>query len=347
MKVIVVDLRHPMDVDTVPQYNCVNTSIRKRIEKALLTTDSRDNNRTFHGVLVLKINVLSKGLEALCARFGSSASRRLASRFLPENRYHERKIPFARILERDRNGDPETSEAAAAEVASQFFCRIDIKSERIPLARGSSGSESHRRDLETLSPRGNSKIGKSDREDFSPGLGRDRPHRRHRQPQFVPELVTAATERGAAVAAVSAAAATAVLPGQDLQPVEGDAVGVAAITPRSLRDRRRRARQSLQRNDDRPGRQRGQLLQDRADARVRPDVVQGSGAEHDDDSPGRVGVRTDLQAPCEIPLRGLFAVRLQSQLGRRRAEFIHFPRGTLEILSAAGGADGWISRAIK
>lgn len=93
------------------------------------------------------------------------------------------------------------------------------------------------------------------RDRLAAGLGRHRPHRRHRQPQFVPELAAAATERGP-VAAVAGAAATAVLPRQDRQPVEGGAVvGVAAVAPRSLRDRRRRARQSLQRDDDRPGRQ--------------------------------------------------------------------------------------------
>lgn len=133
------------------------------------------------------------------------------------------------------------------------------------------------------------------RDRLAAGLGRDRPYRRHRQPQFVPEPAAASAERG------PVAAAAAVLPGQDRQSVEGDAVGVTAIPPRSLRDRRRRARQSLQRDDDRPRRQRRQLLQHRPDARVRPDVVQGSGAEHDDDSPGRVGVRTDLQVPCEAP----------------------------------------------
>jgi len=134
------------------------------------------------------------------------------------------------------------------------------------------------------------------RDRLATGLGRHRPHRRHRQPQFVPELAAAATGNDTVAAATAAAA---VLPGQDRQPVEGDVVGVATVPSRSLRDRRRRARQSLQRDDDRPGRQRGQLLQHRANARVRPDVVQGSGAEHDDDSASRVGVRTDLQAPCE------------------------------------------------
>lgn len=135
------------------------------------------------------------------------------------------------------------------------------------------------------------------RDRLAAGLGRDRPYRRHRQPQFVPEPAAAVTERGP----VAVATAAAVLPGQDRQPIEGDAVGVAAVPPRSLRDRRRRARQSFQRDDNRPRWQRRQLLQHRPDARVRPDVVQGSGAEHDDDSPGRVGVRTDLQAPCEAP----------------------------------------------
>lgn len=141
------------------------------------------------------------------------------------------------------------------------------------------------------------------RDRLAAGLGHHRPHRRHCQPQFVPEFAAGAT--GCCAVVTTAAAAAAGLPGQNRQPVEGDIVGVATVPSRPLRDRRRRARQSLQRDDDRPSRQRRQLLQHRAHARVRPDVVQGSWAEHDDDSPGRVGVRTDLQAPCEVPRKNL------------------------------------------
>lgn len=120
------------------------------------------------------------------------------------------------------------------------------------------------------------------------GLGGDRPYRRHRQPQFVPELA-------APVAAV------AVLPAQDRQLIKRDA-GVEQVAPvpsRALRrDRRRSGRHPLQRYHDRARRHRGQLLQHPRDARIRPDVVQGRGAQDHDDAPGGVGVRADLQAPC-------------------------------------------------
>jgi len=131
------------------------------------------------------------------------------------------------------------------------------------------------------------------------GLGRHRPHRRHREPQFVPELATTTAE-GDTIAATATAAAATVLPRQDRQPIERDIVGVATISPRSLRDCRCCTRQSLQCDDDHSDWKRRQLFQHRADACICPDIVQGSGTEHNDDSSSRVSVRTDFQAPCEM-----------------------------------------------
>lgn len=101
------------------------------------------------------------------------------------------------------------------------------------------------------------------------GLGRHRSYRRHRQPELVPELATAAAKRSGPVAADAAA----VLPTQDCQSIKRDHVDVRMIASRSLRDRHRRARQALQRDDNLLHRQRWQLLQRRPDARVRPDVA--------------------------------------------------------------------------
>lgn len=86
------------------------------------------------------------------------------------------------------------------------------------------------------------------------GLGRHRSHRRHRQPELVPELTTAAAKRSGPVAV--AAVAAAVLPAQDRQSIKRDHVDVGMIASRSFRDRRRRARQALQRDDNRLHRQR-------------------------------------------------------------------------------------------
>lgn len=128
-------------------------------------------------------------------------------------------------------------------------------------------------------------------------LQRRRSRRRHRQLQFVPEITTVAAEQPAVVVADAAGAAAAVLPEQDGRPIQGVGVGGAESGLRAFRERRRGARQLLERDDDRPRRQQRQLLHYRADARVRPDVIQQSRAQHHDHPPGRVGVRADFQAP--------------------------------------------------
>lgn len=153
------------------------------------------------------------------------------------------------------------------------------------------------------------------RDRLATGTRRHRPHRRHRHSQFVPEVATAVavaatvsvttadatSDTSTASTAATDAVAVTVLPTQNRQPIEGGDVGadrIASIATRSFCDRRRGARQTLQRHDDRSRLQRGQLYQHRADARVRPDVIQGGGTQHDDHPAGRVGMRTDLQAPC-------------------------------------------------
>lgn len=225
------------------------------------------------------------------AKFASSKSR-IVARFFHQINIKVRKILLAGdsssnqetfsttrilrdLLARDPNRDQDLLDAASfakkkSSVKSEIVSARKDRSERTE--RGEIEPRILNKDLQTLaraclllSALAISLHYHGDR--LATGLGRYRPHRRHRQPELVPKLATAAAGRGGPVAVA------AILPAQNRQSIERDRVDVRTIASRSLRDRHRRARQALERDDDRLHRQRRQLLQRRADTRVGPDVA--------------------------------------------------------------------------